>query len=201
MGRVSRCRSRDCLRPTKRGSGTRAIRPYPRQYVSRIRLKEGAHFTLRPIQPEDEEMLIAFHSTLSQKSVHFRYFGSISLEARIDHGRLARICFSDYEREIAIVAEHGLGAARRVVAVGRLNRLHRRNQAEFAVVVSDAWQGRGLGTHLLEKLIQIGREEKLEAITGSILRENIAMLRICHHLGFQIYEEPDSDTATAALSL
>ena len=178
-----------------------AIRPYPRQYVSRIRLAGGAHCTLRPIRPEDEEMLVAFHSTLSQKSVHFRYFGILSLEARTAHRRLARICFSDYDRELALVAEHGRGATRRVVAVGRLNRLHRRNQAEFAVVVSDAWQGLGLGKRLMARLIEIGRAEKLEAITGSILCDNAAMLRICRQLGFEIHETPDSDTVSADLAL
>lgn len=130
-----------------------------------------------------------------------RYFGPLSLEARTAHQRLVQVCFSDYDRELALVAVHGKGAARKVIAVGRLNRLHGCNDAEFAVLVSDAWQGRGLGTHLLEALVRIGRAEKMSRITGTVLAANLAMLDLCRRLGFQLKRDPGDDIVTADLTL
>lgn len=178
-----------------------AIRPYPAEYVSELRLSKGAHVTLRPIRPEDEALIVDFHSTLSEESVRMRYFGPLSLEARTAHQRLVQVCFSDYDRELALVAVHGKGAARKVIAVGRLNRLHGCNDAEFAVLVSDAWQGRGLGTHLLEALVRIGRAEKMSRITGTVLAANLAMLDLCRRLGFQLKRDPGDDIVTADLTL
>jgi acetyltransferase len=164
-----------------------AIRPYPARYIKHIQLKDGSHVTLRPIRPEDEDMLVAFHATLSNESVYHRYFGVIPLKTRVAHDRLVRICFSDYDRELAIVAEHeNKGATRELIGVGRLNRARGRNEAEFALVVSDAWQGRGLGARLLEVLTQIGRAENLSRITGLILPDNQAMLNVCRRIGFHL---------------
>lgn len=178
-----------------------AIRPYPAEYVSELRLSQGSHVTLRPIRPEDETLLIDFHSTLSEESVRLRYFGPLSLETRTAHQRLVRVCFSDYDRELALVAIHGKGESRKVVAVGRLNRMPGTNDAEFAVLVSDAWQGRGLGTHLLEALVRMGRAEKMDRITGTILAGNLAMLDLCRRLGFKLKREPGDDAVIADLPL
>lgn len=178
-----------------------AIRSYPAEYVSEIRLARGSHVTLRPIRPEDEALLVEFHSTLSEESVRRRYFGPLSLETRTAHQRLVRVCFSDYDRELALVAVHGKGESRKVVAVGRLNRLHGCNDAEFAVLVSDAWQGHGLGTHLLEALVRMGRAEKMDRIMGTVLASNPAMLDLCRRLGFKLKRDPDDDVVTADLHL
>ena len=134
-------------------------------------------------------------------SAHLRHFGCLPLEARVAHQRLIRICFSDYDREIALVAGHGKGATRKIIAVGRLNRLHSRNASEFAVLVSDTWRSHGLGTSLMKALIQIGRAEKLERITGTILRDNHGMLSICHALGFHLHHDTEAEALTADLSL
>ena len=82
-----------------------AVRPYPSQYVSSWVMKNGAEVTLRPIRPEDEPLMVKFHETLSDRSVYLRYFYSLSLSSRVAHDRLVRICFVDYDREMAIVAE------------------------------------------------------------------------------------------------
>jgi acetyltransferase len=164
-----------------------AIRPYPAEYISHLTLKDGAHVTLRPIRPEDEERLVAFHSTLSDESVHLRYFGQLPLERRVAHDRLVRQCFADYDRAIALVAEHEThGGAREVIGVGRLTRLRGGRDGEFALLVSDRWQHRGLGARLLAEVIRIGREEKLKRIVGTILPENHAMLHLCRKAGFRI---------------
>jgi acetyltransferase len=172
---------------------TVAIRPYPAQYVEHIHLKDRTPVTLRPIRPEDEDLLIAFHNTLSDESVNHRYFGLIPLKTRIAHDRLVRICFADYNRELPIVAEHhNKSGGREIIGVGRLNRARRRDEAEFALVISDNWQNRGLGTKILGKLTEIGRAEKLSRITGTILSDNQAMLNVCRRIGFRVRLNPEA---------
>ena len=92
-----------------------AIRPYPTQYVSPWTSTNGIPLLIRPIRPEDEPLLVQFHEALSERSVAFRYFHAIKLGQRVAHDRLTRICFIDYDREMALVAEHRdatTGAAR-----------------------------------------------------------------------------------------
>ena len=126
-----------------------AIRPYPLQYVSTWTMKDGNPVTIRPIRPEDEPLMVKFHETLSDRSVYLRYFCSLSLSRRVAHERLLRICFGDYDREMALVAERTDPATgeRRIMAVGRMNKLHGKNEAEVAVLVSDQYQKLGLGTN------------------------------------------------------
>ncbi len=83
-----------------------AIRPYPTQYVTPWTLKDGTPVTIRPIRPEDEPLMVAFHATLSERSVYMRYFSPLQLSQRIAHERLTRICFVDYDRQTALVVEH-----------------------------------------------------------------------------------------------
>jgi acetyltransferase len=165
-----------------------AIRPYPTHYISTWTLKNGESVTIRPIRPEDEEAMVRFHGTLSDRSVYLRYFTPLRLEQRIAHERLSRICFIDYDREIALVAERCNPASGRseIMGVGRLSRLHGVNAAEFALVLSDEWQGKGIGTALLKKLVQIGRDEKLERITATILPANRPMQRVARKAGFTL---------------
>jgi acetyltransferase len=147
--------------------------------------------------------MINFHQALSDETVHLRYFGILRHEALISHDRLVRICFSDYDREIALVAEGsraGLGD-RQIVAVARLIKAHRTNDAELAIVISDDWQGRGLGTKLLRDLLEIGRTEGLERLVGNILPENYVMQRICRKLGFELRYDASQDAFRAEIEL
>jgi acetyltransferase len=82
-----------------------AIRPYPSQYVSRWKMKDGSPVVIRPIRPEDEQMLIAFHQTLGESSVRERYLAPLQLDQRTTHERLIRVCFSDYDREMPIIVD------------------------------------------------------------------------------------------------
>lgn len=165
-----------------------AIRPYPEQYAVAFKLADGTPLSIRPIRPEDEPMMVEFHATLSDQSVYYRYFSALSLRQRTNHARLARLCFVDYDREIALVAvRDDLQTARpAIVGVGRLCRVRGRAEAEFAVIVSDAWQRRGLGTRLLQRLVEVGRGERLTRITGMILAENGGMRRTCERVGFKV---------------
>jgi acetyltransferase len=148
--------------------------------------------------------MIAFHRTLSDFSVHYRYFCQLPLEHRIAHDRLARICFNDYDREIALVAElKPRGASEGVIiGVGRLSKLHCENEiAEFAIIVSDEWQGEGAGTKLLSQLIEIARQEKLARLIGHILTDNAGMLHVCRRLGFTLRHDDAAEEIVAELKL
>ncbi len=180
-----------------------AIRPYPSRYVSSWTMKNGNQVTIRPIRPEDEPLMVKFHETLSDRSVYLRYFCSLSLTRRVAHERLLRICFGDYAREIALVAEHsdpGTGE-RRILAVGRINKLHGKNTAEVAVLVADQHQGQGLGHELLKRVVQIGRDEKLSEVHGEMLPDNVAMQILMKKVGFRVRMGPDLGSVQAFLEL
>ncbi len=166
-----------------------AIRPYPHQYVKTWTLPDGMTVTIRPIRPDDEPLIVTFHETLSEESIYFRYFHLIKLQARVDHERLTRICFIDYDREMALVAEHQDGDERTILGVARLSRLHGLNEGEFGMLVNDRYQGQGLGTELLRSLINIGQAEALTRISADILPENRAMQHLCKKLGFTVKRE------------
>jgi acetyltransferase len=168
-----------------------AIRPYPRQYVKAVRLRDGSAVTVRPIRPEDEPLLVAFHGAVSERSVYLRYLHPIGLSQRVAHERLSRICFPDYDREMVLVAEGGAAAAPEIVGVGRLSRLRWTDSAEFSVLIADRWQRRGLGTVLVTELLDVGRREGLGRIVGYISAENPDMLRVSRHAGFSSRRDPD----------
>jgi acetyltransferase len=179
-----------------------AIRPYPAQYISTITLADGTPIIVRPIRPEDEPQMVKFHQSLSEVSVRFRYFGSVSVENRTGHERLVRACFNDYDREIALVAERKQhDAAGEILGVARLIKAHGRDEAEFAILIADAWQGMGLGTALLKLLAEAGRAEKLRSITGRILAENTTMLGMSRNIGFHLQWRPDEGEWEAELVL
>ena len=167
---------------------TPAIRPYPRQYVDAWQTPDGTSVTFRPIRPEDEPLIVAFHERLSEESVYQRYAGFLKLDRRTAHERLIHICFNDYDHEIALVAERRRPETgeREIIGVGRLTKLPGTSDGEFALLVIDEMQGRGLGTELLRRLIEIGGQENLDRIVAEILQENRPMQHLCQKLGFEI---------------
>ena len=104
------------------------------------------------------------------------------------HERLTRICFIDYDREMALVAEYQnpQSGDPEIVGVGRLSKVRGRSEAEFALLVSDRFQRKGIGITLLDRLIQVGRDEKVTRIIGDILPENNGMQHLCEKLGFRL---------------
>lgn len=179
-----------------------AIRPYPLQYVQPWNLKNGQIVIIRPIRPEDEPLMVKFHATLSEQSVYFRYFHLVALKQRTSHDRLLKICFADYDREMVLVAEGAdpkTGEAE-IFGVARLSKQAGTDSAEFSLLVSDRVQGQGLGTELMRRLLQVGREEQLHHIWGEILAENTTMQRICEKLGFRL-QRVDADLVNAEIDL
>jgi acetyltransferase len=174
--------------------------------------KDGVEMIIRPIRPEDEPLMVKFHETLSDQSVYYRYFHFIKLSQRVAHERLMHICFVDYVSEMALVAEyknpatqeyeiHGVGRLIKIHGVGRLIKHPEVNEAEFAMIVSDAWQKRGLGRELLHRLIAVGRDWKLARITADILPDNIDMQRVAQKLGFQQHYDSQERLMKAHIDL
>jgi acetyltransferase len=168
-----------------------AIRPYPSQYIFTFTNRKGNKFVIRPIRPEDEPEVVEFHQGLSEQSIYLRYFRSFQLSQRVQHERLTRICFVDYDRDMVMVVEKAdqKNDDREIVGIGRLSKLHGTNDGEFAMLVSDSVQRQGIGTQLLNCLLQIGRDEGLDRVIAYMLGENRAMRLISKRLGFQFERE------------
>ncbi len=177
-----------------------AIRPYPMQYVGSWEAPDGTGFTIRPIRPEDEPLMVRFHEELSEETVYGRYFEHLKLSQRTAHERLTRICFIDYDREMALVAEHRdpAGGAPTIAGIGRLSKARGLPEAEFAILIADRWQHHGLGTELLASLVRIGREEGVERIWAEMLASNAGMRRVSERVGFRIHAHPDDRSVVIA---
>jgi acetyltransferase len=180
-----------------------AIRPYPAQYVDPWTLKVGTPVLIRPIRPEDEPLIVRFHESLSEESVYLRYFHLIQLSQRVAHERLIRICFLDYDRDMALVADHqdSETGEHEILGVGRLSRQPGTREAEFAVLVSDKAQGQGLGTELVRRLLHVGREENIHRVTAEVLPQNRAMQRICERLGFRLHHDRKAEVVKVEIDL
>jgi acetyltransferase len=116
--------------------------------------------------------------------VYQRYFHFMHLEERVAHERLVRICFADYDREIPLVAEIR-NPGPEVLAVGRLSKTPLSNEAELAVIITDKYQGKGLGTELTRHLLKIAEAERMERVTVSVLADNAQMRAVCSEAGFR----------------
>ncbi|HVM92457.1 MAG TPA: bifunctional acetate--CoA ligase family protein/GNAT family N-acetyltransferase [Terriglobales bacterium] len=179
-----------------------AIRPYPNRYVRAGVMKNGEEVMVRPIRPEDEPLLIKLHQVLSERTVYLRYFQPLRLSQRTAHERLTRICFIDYDREMALVVEHKTkDDLVEIIAIGRLSRVRGKDEAEMAVLVDDRFQHQGLGTELYRRLIEVARDEKLTSVVSTILSENREMQIICRKLGFRLEASLEDGTVLATLKL
>jgi acetyltransferase len=180
-----------------------AIRPYPQQYCEEWTMKNGERVTIRPIRPEDEPAMIDFHKRLSDRSVYLRYFQPLKLSQRVAHERLTRICFIDYDREMALVVERTdpQTKQKQIIAVGRLSKLHGVNEAECAGLISDEFQGHGLGTELFRRSLEIARKEKVARVHSTMLAENREMRAIVKKLGFTVRIDMEDQTVRAAIDL
>jgi acetyltransferase len=180
-----------------------AIRPYPIEYVSQWTMKDGSNVTIRPIRAEDESRMVEFHKALSDATVYLRYFQAQRLESRVEHERLIRKCFLDYDREIGLVVERlnkDTGTSE-LLGVGRLVRQRDTNEAELGVVVADRWQGVGLGTELVRRLIAIAQSEGIGCIKADILSESASMVGLAKRFHFNLVRDEDLRSLTATLLL
>ncbi|MGB3714989.1 MAG: GNAT family N-acetyltransferase, partial [Candidatus Promineifilaceae bacterium] len=163
-----------------------AIRPYPSQYVQPWSLKDGTPINIRPVRPEDEPLMVQFHSGLSEHSVYMRYFHALQLSQRVAHDRLTQICFIDYDREMVLVAIRR-EPEREIIGVARLSKVYGGDEAEFSVLIRDTFQGHGLGTELVMRLLQVARDEPdIKRVVAFMLPENQGMKHVVVGLGFDL---------------
>ena len=166
-----------------------AIRPYPNRYVAPWTMKNGTEVVIRPVSAEDEMPMRRFHASLSDKTVYMRYLSPMMLSTRITHERLARMTHNDYDREIALVVEGEENGEKAIFGVARLSKLRGTDEeARFTMLISDAYQGMGLGKELLTRIIKIGRDEKIKRIIALMSPENGAMKKLCRVVGFSSFE-------------
>ena len=162
-----------------------AIRPYPTQYVNTWTPKGHGQITIRPIMPEDEPSLAKFHTTLSDRTVYMRYLQPMMLTDRVVHERLGRLCHCDYDREIALVAEDQPGdGEQRIMAVGRLSRIHGTEDARLSLLVGDPFQGLGIGSQLVSRLVEVAKGEHMRSLTATLTTDNQVMQHIFKKHGF-----------------
>ncbi len=200
-GRVVALDARVLLTPADRPADRRprlAIRPYPNQYTAPFRLSDGSEATVRAIGPEDEPLIVALHASHSEHTIRMRFF---SLVKTLSHDSLIRLCHLDYDREMALVAVRREGGASRMMGVSRYYLNPGTGEAEFALVVGDAYQRQGLGRHLMQRLIEIARERGVRRLEGLVLRENGTMLALMMSLGFSPPETVEDDVVRVSLDL
>jgi acetyltransferase len=166
-----------------------AIHPYPTQLVSQWRAPDGTSITIRPIRPEDATIEREFVRSLSPHAKYLRFMSAVK---DLTPAMLARFTQVDYDREMALIAVADHDGGERQIGVVRYVINADATSCEFAIVVSEAWQGRGLGRHLMLQLIAIARARGLKVMAGQVLAANIQMLKLAETLGFVHHrtEEP-----------
>jgi acetyltransferase len=178
------------LRPKARDRpyGHMAIHPYPIEQVVDVKLVDGTTLHVRPIRPEDGELERAFVQGLSEQSRYFRFFYQLH---ELTPAMLARFTQIDYDREMALVAVDESGSARSIVGVARYIIIFDGDSAEFAIVVGDAWQGRGVARLLMTRLADCARARGLKRLEGAVLRSNSRMLKFMADFGSTTREDRD----------
>jgi acetyltransferase len=164
------------------------ISPYPEQYEFQTVVKDGLAVFIRPIKPEDAPLLVDLFNTLSPTSIYHRFFSPMKT---LPHSMLARFTQIDYDREIALVALEEGKQSERILGVARVIGDPDVKKAEFAVLVGDPWQGRGVGAELLQKCLGIAKERGIETVVGIVLRENTQMLALARKLGFNVFRSDE----------
>jgi acetyltransferase len=172
------------------------ISAYPDEYETKGVTKAGVHLFIRPIKPEDAPMLQELWSSLSPRTLYYRFSSPVK---KLTPELLVRFTQIDYDREIALIALDSTSAGDRMLGVARLNGQPGDDKAEFAIVIGDPWQGLGVGAKLLSCLVAIALRRKIKNLWGLALKENRAMLELCRKLGWTII--PDEDPSQVFLQL
>ena len=174
------------------------ISPYPNQLENMVRREGCGELLIRPIRPEDAPLLQALYEALSPRSVYMRFFTPMR---SFQHSMLVRFTQIDYDREIALVAIQESEGHETMLGVSRIIMDVTPDQGEFAVLVSDACQGKGIGAELLGQCLMIAKERGIQTVMGIVLSENTQMLALGKKLGFKITTMPGSSEYELTINL
>ncbi len=164
-----------------------AVRPYPEQFSVELDTTDGLHALLRPIKPEDEPLWHEMLDACSLDSIRSRFRGLV----KHTHEMAARYCFIDYDRELAMVAEVEENGGRKLAGVGRLVADPNHDRAEYAVLVADPWQGRGLSDALTDRCLAIAADWGVSTVYAETEPENRRMIAVLRHHGFDVERRPE----------
>lgn len=158
-----------------------AIRPYPEQFTRRRQLRDGTEILLRPIRPEDEPLWHKLVASSSPESIRFRFR---SIFKHSNHEMAVRHCMIDYERDLALVVETGSGEQRQLIGVAQLMTDLNHQTAEYAVIVPDPWQGKGVGALLLDYCLEVAARWGISEVIAETDPANVRMLSMFRRRGF-----------------
>jgi acetyltransferase len=175
-----------------------ALRPYPEEYVRPARLPDGTELLLRPIRPEDEPLWMELLAGCSRESIYARFRHFFQWQS---HQAAIRYCFIDYDREVAMVAELARDGRRELLGVGRLVADPDHESVEYAVLVGDKWQNKGLGSVLTERCLEIAGHWGLKRIVAQTGSDNARMLALFQRLGFATSPSADGSVIEAVKEL
>ena len=150
-----------------------------------LTLWDGTHLRVRPIRPDDDGRLSAFHTGLSASSIVFRFFTYLPTLAP---EKLQRLTHVDYRDRMALIATIGLPPQEQIIAVARYDRIGAR-EAEAAFIVADVWQQHGIGASLLRLLADYARTQGFTTLLACVMVENTRMLNLLAHSGFPLTKE------------
>ncbi|HVP92363.1 MAG TPA: bifunctional acetate--CoA ligase family protein/GNAT family N-acetyltransferase [Acidobacteriota bacterium] len=173
------------------------ISPYPKKYETFWKLRDGRTVLLRPIKPEDEPLWLEMFQNFSEESIRYRFFQIIK---DTPHEVRVRYCNIDYDREMAIVAELDESGHRKILGVVRVGLEPDRKSGEIAFIVADPWQGFGLGTKMVDHMIDVCKDMGVETLYAIMLPDNMRAINLMKKMGFTI-KHVDDDTVKGTLSL
>jgi GNAT superfamily N-acetyltransferase len=153
---------------------------YPQDLEEEVQLPDGTEVLIRPIRPDDEPRIKGMFYSFSEQTKYLRYHGTLKT---MPHNRLQVFCNVDYDTEMALVVEHGMAGHGDLIGVARYMTNAAKRSAEMAFVVADAYQRKGLGTLLFQRLIEVGKQAGIRQFTADVLPENSGMLKIFHRSG------------------
>jgi GNAT superfamily N-acetyltransferase len=172
--------------------------PYPVQYEETIKARTGEEVFVRPIRPDDEPMMREMFYKFSEQTKYLRYHAAVKA---MPHNKMQVFCTIDYESEMALVGLSGPPGAEVVVGVARYMTDAEMQSAEVAFTVADAWQRKGLGSCLFERLVKIGREKGIRTFHAYVLVENSGMLKIFHRSGLVVETQTEGDVVRVTMKL
>ena len=165
------------------------ISPYPNEFENKVFREGFGELLIRPIRPEDAPLLLSLYESLSPHSIYMRFFTPLR---SFQHSMLVRFTQIDYDREIALVAIQEIDGEEKMLGVARVILDIKQRHGEFAVIVSDACHGKGIGAELLSQCLSIAKGRGIESVMGVVLTENTQMLALGKKLGFKIARVPDA---------